>query len=139
MIPQEVEKEANTFQSQEERERRSAALYRIIANEVKPQSIRMKEDIPYNHHNQLLPILDTQMGVVNGQVVFHHFSKKMSSLEAVLKRSSMSMGAKMAILVQEGCKRLRNCSISLPWDTKLTHLNKFMVQIRWQRDKRDCG
>ena len=32
MIQQEADKEANTFQSQEERERRSAALYRIIAN-----------------------------------------------------------------------------------------------------------
>ena len=107
MIQYEAEKEANTFQTQEEREKRSAAIYRIIANEVKPRSIKMKEDIPYNHHNQLLPILDTQMGVVNGQVVFHHFSKKMSSLEVVLERSSMSMGAKMAILVEEGNRRLR--------------------------------
>ena len=91
----------------------------------------MKEDIPWNHGNNLLPILDTQMDVVGGNIVHHHYAKKMSSLEVVLRRSTMSMGAKLSILVQEGCRRLRNCSIDLPWSTKLVHLNKLMVQMRW--------
>ena len=55
----------------------------------------------------------------------------MSSLEVVLKRSAMSMGSKMAILVQEGCRRIKNCSVQLEWEEKVIHLNKLMVQMKW--------
>ena len=91
----------------------------------------MKEDIPANHESGLLPILDCQMAVVGGCIVHHHYAKPMASLEVVLQRSSMSMGAKQAILVQEGCRRLRNCSPWLPWEEKLTHINRLMAQIMW--------
>ena len=52
---------------QETRERNSAAIYRTIANEVRPRSILMKEDVVWNHQDRLLPILDTKMGIVNGR------------------------------------------------------------------------
>ena len=55
----------------------------------------------------------------------------MASLEVVLERSSMSLGSKISILVQEGCRMMRNCSPQMDWDSKLTHLNKLMVRIRW--------
>ena len=48
------------------RERESAATFREIANEVLPDSVRMVEDIPGNYVSGYLPILDTQMSVVNG-------------------------------------------------------------------------
>ena len=38
------------------------------------------------------------MGIRDGKVIHHHFSKKMSSLEVVLGRSAMSMGSKLSIL-----------------------------------------
>ena len=56
------------------------------------------------------------MGIRDGKVIHHHFSKKMSSLEVVLGRSAMSMGSKLSILLHEGCRRVRNCSVELPWD-----------------------
>ena len=70
----------------------------------------MKEDVPVNHQDNLIPILDTKMGIVRGQIVHHHYSKSMASLE-------------------EGCRILRNCPPDLPWDTKLAYLNKLMVRI----------
>ena len=91
----------------------------------------MKEDTPGYHASGLLPILDTQMGVVDGQIVHHHYAKPMASLEVVLKRSAMSMGSKLAILTQEGSRRIRNCSHSLPWEQKVKHINKLMVQMKW--------
>ena len=90
-----------------------------IANEVRPRSILMKEDVVWNHQDRLLPILDTKIRIVNGQVVHHHYTKSMSSLEVVLNRSSMSLGSKMSILVQEGCRIVRNCSPDLQWEVKL--------------------
>ena len=91
----------------------------------------MKEDIPWNHQDGLLPILDTKMGVENGLVVHHHFTKSMASLEVVLSRSAMSLGSKLSILVQEGCRIIRNCSPDLQWQHKLDYLNKLMVRIKW--------
>ena len=91
----------------------------------------MKEDIPGNHGSKLLPIQDTQMGVVDGQIVHHRYSKPMASLEVVLKRSAMSMGAKLAILTQQASRRVRNCSNNLPWESKVMHVNRLMVQMQW--------
>ena len=70
----------------EERDKNSSRVYRMLANEVKPKSIRMKEDVPWNHENKNLPILDTQMRIVGGQVIYQHFSREKSSLGVVLKR-----------------------------------------------------
>ena len=112
--------------SQEEREAWSAEAYRTIANEVLPTSVRMKEDVPGNYPSGLLPILDTQVCVRNGRILFHHFSKTMASLEVVLSRSNMSMSSKLSILTQEACRRLRNFSPSIPWEVKLKEVNRLM-------------
>ena len=63
--------------SQTERERWSAAIYREVAIECLPRSVRMKEDTPGNHPDRMLPILDTKMAVVGGQIVHPHYSKPM--------------------------------------------------------------
>ena len=62
------------------REINSAKIFRQIANDILPKTIRMKEDIPGNHSTKCIPILDTQMEVVDGQIVHHYYSKPMSSL-----------------------------------------------------------
>ena len=111
VIQEQSESKNKGIYSQEERERESAKIYVIIANEIRPKSIKMKEDISWNHDNNLLPILDTQMGIRDVKIVRHHFSKKMSSLEVVLGRPAISMGSKLSILVQEGCGRVQNCSV----------------------------
>ena len=70
----------------------------------------MKKDVPVNHQDNLIPILDTNMEIVRGQIVYHHYSKGMASLK-------------------KGCRILRNCPPNLHWDTKLAYLNKLMVRI----------
>ena len=75
----------------------------------------MKEDIPGNHPSGCLPILNTHMEVVDGQIVHHHYSKPMSSLEVTNCRSALSQSSKLSILVQEGVRRIRNTSKELPW------------------------
>ena len=91
----------------------------------------MKEDVPGNQVTKCIPILDTQMEVVDGQIIHHHFSKPMASLEITHSRSAMSKSAKLSILVQEGIRRIRNCSPTLPWEEPKMLLNKPMVQMLW--------
>ena len=113
-IEQEAEEAHALGGNQEKREAESASIYRMIANEVRPLSIKMKEDVPDNHPNKMLPILDTQMRVVDGQIVHHHFSKPMASLEITLGRSALSQSSKLNIMTQEGNRRLRNTSKEIP-------------------------
>ena len=65
--------------SQIECERVLAAIFRTIANEMMPRCIRLKEDTPGNHSNGMIPILDTQMALVDGLIVHHHYAKPMAS------------------------------------------------------------
>ena len=55
----------------------------------------------------------------------------MASMEVILARSAMSLASKVNILVQEGGRRVRNCSPTLEWDSVLPHLNKLMVSMFW--------
>ena len=41
------------------------------------------------------------------------------------------MASKVNILVQEGSRRIRNCSPDLPWDRVVPHLNKLMISMHW--------
>ena len=71
------------------------------------------------------------MAKVDGIIVFHHYTKPMASKETILARSAMSLGNKINILVAEGSRRLRNCSLELPWATRVEHLNRLSVSMKW--------
>ena len=75
----EAERLAASEYSREDKERASAQVFREIANMCKPRSIKMVEDIPQNHSSGFLPILDTQMCISEGKIVYKHYSKPMSS------------------------------------------------------------
>jgi hypothetical protein len=47
-----------------------------------------------------------------------HYAKPMASRAVVMARSAFSTTTKRNILVEEGMRRLRNCSPSLPWEIK---------------------
>ena len=113
------------------REAASAAVFRTIANTILPNSIKMVEDTPGKHPSGYLPILDTEMKVENGKIIFRHFKKPMASFEVVNARSAMSQSSQISILVQEASRVLRNCAPTLPWDQKLVFLNKLMISMKW--------
>ena len=112
-----------------EAERWSASVFREIATQAMPRSVWMVEDVPGNHPNGFLPILDTQMAVIGGIFRFKHFSKPMSSLEVTLQRAVISPSAKFNILTQEGNRRLRNYDLEMPWTQKVEYINKLMVSM----------
>ena len=69
------------------------------------------------------------MWIEGGLIKHDHYSKPMASKEVILARSLMSNSMKRDILVQEGGRRLRNCSPSLPWDQKARHVTDLMVSM----------
>ena len=55
----------------------------------------------------------------------------MANVELTLERASMSMAAKLNILTAEGCRRLRNCSLEIPWNNQVEYLNRLMISMMW--------
>ena len=90
----------------------------------------MVEDTPSNHESGFLPILDTQMAVRNGCFTFKHYTKPMSSLEVPLNMSAMSNSSKLNILTNEGTRRLRNCSLDIPWTEQTQYINRLMISMK---------
>ena len=67
----------------EMKEAASAAVFREITNTILPRSIKMVEYTPRNHPFGFLPILDTQMKVEKGKILFKHYKKPMASMEVI--------------------------------------------------------
>ena len=55
----------------------------------------------------------------------------MASRKVVQANSAFSTGMKRSILVEEGLRRLRNCSPELPWAKKIKFLNVFSSDLRY--------
>lgn len=115
----------------EDVEKHSASVFRQIANTCLPLSVTMVEDTPSNHESGFLPISDTQMAVRDGRFIFKHYTKPMASLEVTLNMSAMSNSAKLNILTNEGTRRLRNCSIDIPWTEQIQYINRLMISMKW--------
>ena len=103
---------------------------REIANTILPGSIIMKEDTCSKHPSKKVPMLDTEMWVEDGQIRHRHYSKPMSSREVILQRSSIPTSAKRDILVQEGCRRLRNSDMMTVWEEKIKPVNELMLAMK---------
>ena len=78
-----------------------------------PKSVVMEEDIPENHPDGYLPILDCKMKieVIDGiNVIRYKFYKKpMATSEVTWRRSALPIKSKIDILTNDLVRRLRNC------------------------------
>ena len=124
-----AENEAKCKPNDNEWEEQSAMIMRMIANSIMPDSILMVEDTFNKHANNRIPILDTEMWVKDGRFYHDHYRKPMASKEVILARSLISNSQKRDILVQEGGRRLRNCSVEALWTSKTPHLNDLMLAM----------
>ena len=90
----------------------------------------MKEDVPSNYQSGKLPILDLEVWV-QGNRIYHQFYKKpMASRMVVQAESAFSTANKRSILIEEGLRRLRNCSPELDWSEKVRFLNRFSSDMK---------
>ena len=107
----------------------TAIVLRSIANSIMPM-IKMEEDFPSNHPSGKLPILDLEVWIEDGEVRHHFYKKRMANRKLVQAKSAFSV-AKRSILVEEGMRRLRNCSPELSWAEKISFLNRFSSDMRY--------
>ena len=98
-----------------------------IANSINVD-IQMDADIASNHQDGHLPVLDLELKVVDNKVKYLFYSKPCSSPFTILYRSALSAKQKRETLLQEGLRRLRNCSI----DTEVNIVSEIMSQYMYQ-------
>ena len=110
-------------------DKRTAAVLRSIANEICP-GIIMQEDVPSNHSTRKLPILDLEVWVSNSRIYHSFYKKPMATKKVVHAKSALPTKVKRSILLEEGSRRLRNCSPELEWDTKVFHLNRLSSEMK---------
>ena len=109
--------------AEERSDRRTVREFRKVANTILSRSVVMEEDFPSNHTSRKLPILDMQVWVqLQSNVIYHeHYTKPMSSQAVVMANSAFPPNMKKNIVLEEGSRRLRNCSPSLPWEAKVKY------------------
>ena len=110
-------------------DKRTAKVLRCIANSISTMII-MVENYPSNHPTGRLPILDLEVWMVNNRVRHQFYRKPMASRKLVQARSAFSTSKKRSILLEDGMRRLRNCSPELSWTVKAKFLNRFSSDLR---------
>ena len=101
-----------------------------IANSIHPM-IELTSDIPSNHTDGKLPVLDlkVKLGLKN-QIDFEFYEKKTKNSRVILASSALPWLQKETILVNEAVRRLRNTTPQLGSETQNFHLNVFMVKLK---------
>ena len=110
-------------------DKRTASVLRSIANEILP-GIVMQEDVPSNHPNEKLPILDIEVWVSENRIYHSFYKKPMATKKVVHAKSALPTRVKRSILLEEGSRRLRNCSPELEWEDKVVHLNRLSSEMK---------
>ena len=89
-----------------------------VANTIY-QSVQFTSDCPSNHPAGRMPVLDLQMYVSDeGAIKFKFYQKPMACMLVIPQRSAHSGRMKLAAMVEEGARRLRNFSRGLEWELR---------------------
>ena len=88
---------------------RTMNLLKTIANDI-TQCVQFTVDCPSLNQDRRVPVLDLGVSVEDGQVVHDHYEKPCASKFVIPYTSAHSKQMKMAVLVEEGVRRLRNTS-----------------------------
>ena len=107
-------------------------IIRSIANTIDPM-IQLTVDIPGNHENKKLPILDIQACInktENNRLDYEFYEKPTKNKNVILFDSAIPSKQKRTILTQECLRRLRNTKIDLGQEVQNRHLSEFMVKLK---------
>ena len=77
--------------------------------------IIMEVDLPSNHPDGKLPILDMKCYVKNDLILYEHYEKKVSSKLVISARSAHSAQTKRSVHISELVRRMMNTSPLLDW------------------------
>ena len=107
------------------------------------QCIRTTYDYCSNYKDGKLPMLDTKLWIgksINDEwkILHTHYMKDVSSRFLIHARSAHPSNMKLNVLVNEGLRVLRNCSIHLGWEEGKRHLQYFVQRMQYSEVKKAC-
>ena len=109
-------------------DKRTAELVSKVANSIF-KFIQIETDFPSNHPNNMVPILDLEVCVVNNKISWQYYRKKVSNFLVLMERSAMSDRQKRVSLTQEVIRILRNTKKELPDSVKNDLLSEFSLRM----------
>ena len=87
-----------------------------IANSIQ-EKIQFTYDVPSNHDDGRMPVLDLKVSIDDKGKVKHKFYKKpMSHPHTIMNRSAMSMAVKRSTIFMEMMRRIKNNSSNDDWN-----------------------
>ena len=109
-------------------DKRTAELVAKVANSIF-KFIQIETDFPSNHPNNMVPILDLKVCVVDNKISWQYYRKKVSNFLVLMERSAMSDRQKRVSLTQEVIRILRNTKKELPDSVKNDLLSEFSLRM----------
>ena len=112
-------------------------IIRTIGDEIH-ESIKLTADVPSNHDDQKVPILDlkcwiaevsTDNGTTN-KILHEHYIKDVSSKMVIHRNSAMPINNKRMILTQQCLRILLNCHADIGSEKIAEHLTFFMLRMQ---------
>ena len=121
-----------------EADKRTMNKLKQIANDIHP-SIHVKIDVPSDHQNRRLPILDTEQWIeeveVNGvkkkQILHSHYMKPMANKHVVHRDSGISYQSKINILVADLVRIMCNVSRLCKEEERTRRVQEFMTRMQY--------
>ena len=108
---------------------RTMNLLKDISNTI-TACVQYTVDCPSLHQDGRVPVLDLKVSVEDGKIV-HDFSEKPCASKYVVPFSSANIRSmKMAALVEEGLRRLRNHSRGLEWERSRAVMAAWAMKLR---------
>ena len=96
---------------------RTLTILRDIANQL-DSDIQLTVDVPLLYPSGKLPVLDLQISIVENLLKFEFHKKPISDPRVILYNSAISKRIKRDTLLQEGCRRMNNCSNMVSMNTE---------------------
>ena len=114
-------------------ETKVANKVKTIADNIFPEMFTVTVDFPSNNPDNKMPILDLKVWIdpETNKIVHEHYRKPVSYRGIIWYNSGIPMSMKKNIILNEGLRRLSNCSPEMDMDSKLywlSELNLFMLQ-----------
>ena len=111
---------------------RTMNLLKSISNTI-TNCVQYTVDCPSLNTDGKVPVLDLKVSVEEGEVVHDFYEKPCTSKFVIPYTSAHSRKMKMAVLVEEGLRRLRNTSRGLDWERSR------VVMEEWSRKLKRSG
>ena len=92
--------------------------------------VQFTVDFPSAHEDKSVPVLDLKVYCEDGQILHKFYEKPCAARMVIPFKSAQSRKMKMAVLVEEGVRRLRNHSRGLDWESSRQVMELWSQKLR---------